>query len=245
MSATKKTEKSTILHFIPFTTSAILCLSYSVAFLFRCVRQERISLYKRVCPSVHPSICPSISVCYASLKFAVFGTFQLRRLIRIKSNTLWEALRLIHLSVCPSNCPSMYLICQAPKSIHTVTEPRSGRIVAWTGFLVACTRLYNPLCPSVGPSVCPSVGNTLLFWCLRAFFILLLLPKCLVSLFYHCPCPPARNFGSRVSGLVLQRSYHSTSGNIGQNWKKWSFLWFLTNHYFFFVSKWSLRIRFL
>ena len=30
-------------------------------------------------------------------------------------------------------------------------------------FLVAYTRLYTPLCPSVGRSVCRSVGHTLLF----------------------------------------------------------------------------------
>ena len=45
------------------------------------------------------------------------------------------------------------------------------------GFLVACTRLYNPLCQSVHPSV----GNTLLFRRLRAF--LTLCPE-IVSL--HC-----------------------------------------------------------
>ena len=31
-------------------------------------------------------------------------------------------------------------------------------------FLVACTRLYNPLCRSVRPSVGPSVRHTLLFF---------------------------------------------------------------------------------
>jgi len=32
---------------------------------------------------------------------------------------------------------------------------------------------------------------------------LLLLPNCLVGLHHHCPCPPARDLGSRVSGLVF------------------------------------------
>ena len=65
-------------------------------------------------------------------------------------------------------------------------------------FLVACTRLYNPLCPSVGRSV------TLCFFRrLWAVFTLLLLPNCLVGLFHHCPCQPARDLGSRVYGLVF------------------------------------------
>ena len=61
-------------------------------------------------------------------------------------------------------------------------------------FLVACTRLYNPLCPSVG-------------WSHFTFFYdfisltSLLLPKWSSDLKYG-PCPPARDFGSRVSGLV-------------------------------------------
>ena len=64
--------------------------------------------------------------------------------------------------------------------------------------LVACTRLYNPLCPAV----CPTVGDTLLFLCLRAVLGLQLLPHCLAGLFHHCPCPPAHDLASCVSGLV-------------------------------------------
>ena len=47
--------------------------------------------------------------------------------------------------------------------------------------------LYNPLRQLVrllvGPSVGWLVGNTFAFLALRGFFALLLLPKCLVSLF--------------------------------------------------------------
>ena len=61
-------------------------------------------------------------------------------------------------------------------------------------FLVACTRLYNPLCPLVG-------------WSHFTFFYdfisltSLLLPKWSGDLKYG-PCPPARDFGSRASALV-------------------------------------------
>ena len=57
---------------------------------------------------------------------------------------------------------------------------------------------------SVDRSVCPS---PLAFSALWAVFALLLQPKCLGKPFYHCPCPPARDFGSRVSGLAKQRSW--------------------------------------
>ena len=69
-------------------------------------------------------------------------------------------------------------------------------------FLVACTRLYNPLCPSVGWSVGRSVGRSH-FTFFYDFISLtsLLLPKWSGDLKYG-PCPPARDFGSRVSGLV-------------------------------------------
>ena len=63
-------------------------------------------------------------------------------------------------------------------------------------FLVACTRLYNPLCPSVGWSVCLSV-----IFCFFGVFGRFWGYSCLAGLFHHCPCPSARNLGSRVSGL--------------------------------------------
>jgi len=85
-----------------------------------------------------------------------------------------------------------------------LTPPLSCIISSFiSSFLVACTRLYNPPCPSVGPSVRPSVVNTLLFWRLRAVLRLQLQPNCLAGLFHHCPCPPTRDLGSRVSGLAV------------------------------------------
>ena len=64
-------------------------------------------------------------------------------------------------------------------------------------------QLYTPLCwsigPSVGPSVCPSHFTFLALMGVLAF---LLLPKCSTDLNYG-PCPPARNWSSRVSGLVF------------------------------------------
>ena len=62
----------------------------------------------------------------------------------------------------------------------------------------------------VGRLVCLSVGRFVgrsvpvsFFQHLWAVFALLLLPNHLNNLFYNCPCPPARDFGSRVYGLVL------------------------------------------
>ena len=75
-------------------------------------------------------------------------------------------------------------------------------------FFVACTRLHNPLCPSVGPSFGRSVRHTLLFRCLWAIFALLPLPKCLVRVFLYCPCPPAHDWRSRVYGLVCTFALH-------------------------------------
>ena len=74
-------------------------------------------------------------------------------------------------------------------------------------FLVACTQLYNPLCPSVHPSVGWLVGRlvTLYFFYDFYFRTSLLLPKWSNDLKYG-PCPPARDFGSRVSGLVVSLS---------------------------------------
>ena len=62
-------------------------------------------------------------------------------------------------------------------------------------FLVACTRLYNLLYPSVGRLV------KLYFFYDFISFTSLLLPKWSGDL-KHGPCPPARDFSSRVSGLV-------------------------------------------
>ena len=59
--------------------------------------------------------------------------------------------------------------------------------------------------PSVGSSVRRSVGPShFTFSALMGVLALLLLPKCSIDLNYG-PCPPARDWGSRVSGLVLFR----------------------------------------
>merc|ERR1712105_195421 len=70
-------------------------------------------------------------------------------------------------------------------------------------FLVACTRLYNSLCPSVGWLVGQSH-----FTFFYDFISLtsLLLPSWSGDLKYG-PCPPARDFGNRVSGIVFQIMY--------------------------------------
>ena len=74
-------------------------------------------------------------------------------------------------------------------------------------FLVPCTTLQPTLsvCPSVGRLVC----DTLLFRRLQGVLGIQLLPNCLAGLFHHCPCPPARDLGSRVSGLVFSFAHLS------------------------------------
>ena len=91
------------------------------------------------------------------------------------------------------------LSLQGLQSHLTRKEPilRKNESTSWFDFLVACTRLYNPLCPSVCLSVCRSVTLSF-FWRLRAVWGLLLLPNRLVGQFHHCLCPPARDFGSCI-----------------------------------------------
>ena len=57
--------------------------------------------------------------------------------------------------------------------------------------------------PSVGPSIGPSVRHTT-FSAFMGFLAIPLLPKYSTDLKYG-PCPPARDWGSRVSGLVLMK----------------------------------------
>ena len=85
-------------------------------------------------------------------------------------------------------------------------------------FLVACTRLYNPLCPPVGWSVRRSHFT---FFYDFVSLTLLLLPKWSGDLEYG-PCPPARDFGSRVSGLgILTKALTKTdSPHISYIFKK-------------------------
>ena len=71
-------------------------------------------------------------------------------------------------------------------------------------YLVACTRLCNALWQSVGLSVAFSfcgvfgISGCLLYYCFCLY--------AWVSLFHYYPCPPARDFGSRVFGLVFTHS---------------------------------------
>ena len=84
------------------------------------------------------------------------------------------------------------------KLYHSSFQNNNSCSSCWTPFseilLVACTRLYNPLRPSVRRSS---------FSTFLTSFALPVLPKCLDSLFYQCPCPTARDFGSPVYGLIF------------------------------------------
>ena len=64
-------------------------------------------------------------------------------------------------------------------------------------------RDYTPLSRSVGWSVPFSIFSVFL-----SLLSLPLLPICSGGLLQHCSCPPARDWGSRVSGLVQFRKWH-------------------------------------
>ena len=72
-------------------------------------------------------------------------------------------------------------------------------------FLVACYMTLHPalavcrsICRSVHWSIHPSY---LIFLAFMGFLAMLLLPKCSTD-FRYGPCPPARDWGSRISSLV-------------------------------------------
>ena len=96
-------------------------------------------------------------------------------------------------------------------------------------FLVACTQLYTPLCPSVRRSVRPSHFT---FSALMGFLALLLLPKCSTDLNYG-PYPPARDWGSHVSGLVFS---HSHLGHMHMTLHPTSNIFTGTKHFHLFLS---------
>ena len=93
----------------------------------------------------------------------------------------------------------IFLLCLFSKAKRTLGAP----------FLDAITHPYERLCPPVRPSVHPSVRRsvspsvhpsvfTLYFFGFLRSLASLLLPKWLGDL-KHSPCPPARDWGSRVS----------------------------------------------
>lgn len=69
-------------------------------------------------------------------------------------------------------------------------------------FLFAYTRINNRLCPAIRRSVGLCIGpSNFTFFPFSAFmqlwavFASLLLPKCMIHLFYHCPRTQARDLG--------------------------------------------------
>ena len=89
-------------------------------------------------------------------------------------------------------------------------------------FLVACTRLYNPLCPSVGQLVGRSVDRShFTFFYYFISLTSLLLPKGSGDLKYG-PCPPTRDFGSRVSGLVFVQASCEIANEVLQPHISWT-----------------------
>ena len=76
-------------------------------------------------------------------------------------------------------------------------------------FLVACYATLHPALlvgwlvgRLVSWSVGRLVGPLFTFSAFLSFLSLPLLPKCSCDLLQHCSCPPARDWGGRVSGLV-------------------------------------------
>ena len=70
-------------------------------------------------------------------------------------------------------------------------------------FLVADTQIYKRLCPSIGPSVGPSVRTLHFTFFVFLRFCGLTAPAQMIKWPQISSCPPARDWGSRVSGLVL------------------------------------------
>ena len=76
-------------------------------------------------------------------------------------------------------------------------------------FLSACTWFFNPLCLSVGWSIRLLVA--VCFYGFFGVFCITALVQMLALACFHCPCPPARDFGSCVSSLVFitMAEFHS------------------------------------
>ena len=92
-------------------------------------------------------------------------------------------------------------VCLCGGGLYTLPTCPRQFLTPCNLFLVACncTRLYNPLCPSVGQSV----HHTLLFWHLRAVFAYFSYPTAWLIYFITAPAHPhaACDLGSRVPGL--------------------------------------------
>ena len=105
--------------------------------------------------------------------------------------------------------------------------------------------------PSVRRSVRPSVRRSVhpshfTFLALMGFLALLLLPKCFTDRNYG-PCRPARDWGSRVSGLVLVAWYTTTTPHfvcpsvcwlVGQ-----SVSWLVSHSHFIYIPFKSFRFN--
>ena len=121
--------------------------------VFRRFHQEYISKRESVSPSIYPFIYPSISssVCLLGfLKNRSFLLFSAAAMLQIKSIKLWYAQRLFYLFVRPSICPSLYLTCLLPKSIHARTQFR--RIVARLGLLFHVLAMKFPQISQKNPA---------------------------------------------------------------------------------------------
>ena len=104
--------------------------------------------YKRLCPSVGPSIRPSVTKCYFRWKWENIIKKGLSHVIYIYS-------AFFCLSVCLSICLSVSQLVLS--LVLPLVLP-----VCQTWFLDASMHLYKRLCPSfrrsVGPSIGPSIG---------------------------------------------------------------------------------------
>ena len=102
----------------------------------------------------------------------------------------------LSVSVCLSACLSFNIYNILIKRRCTYGEDWREK----TFYLGYSYDIFSRVHATFQPAVSVGRSVTLCFFsAFIAFFALPLLPKCFVSLFYHCPSPPARDFGSRVS----------------------------------------------
>ena len=156
--------------------------------------------------------------------FNIFGSIKRFRWLREIFHQTLVAVWVVYLSYLPlwsSAVPPLPLAPVPPLSLYSVLVFFFPLSLGSQPKLTFCSSLYWS-CPVsllcivfcrvlrdstprfVGPSVGPSHFT---FLALLGVLALLLLPKCSTDLNYG-PCPPARDWGSRVSGLVLSASSH-------------------------------------